>query len=127
MEYVILNISGEIYFGHIEERILGQWPEKRTDMFIIVHGEMPRFPIPIDDFKKHYGTINIIKMSNIKENKIEKALIKCLSYLADLNGSEWIKGKDIGALEMKARAKALQQVAYDALYPKQTPKSNYTP
>lgn len=31
-----------------------------------------------------------------------------LRYFADLNGSEWIKGDDPGAVDMRQRAKALQ-------------------
>lgn len=40
------------------------------------------------------------------------ALERCLSYLADLNGSEWIKGDGAGELDMKQRANALQRIAY---------------
>lgn len=39
-------------------------------------------------------------------------LQRCLSFLADLNGSQWIKGDDPGSKDMRARAKALQPLVY---------------
>jgi hypothetical protein len=36
-------------------------------------------------------------------------------YLADLNGSDWIKGDDAGSVDMRQRAKALQTLAFTAL------------
>jgi hypothetical protein len=40
---------------------------------------------------------------------------RSLTFLADLNGSDWIKGDGVGELDMKQRAKALQQLWYRAL------------
>lgn len=44
-----------------------------------------------------------------------EALSRCLSYLADLNGSQWIIGEDAGSKDMRQRAKALQQIAFDKI------------
>jgi len=52
----------------------------------------------------------------MKDNtEIVQALIRCMSYLADLNGCEWIKGDDVGSVDMKQRAFALQKMAFSAL------------
>jgi len=40
--------------------------------------------------------------------------IRALSFVADLNGSDWIKGEGAGESDMKQRAKALQQLLYNA-------------
>lgn len=42
-------------------------------------------------------------------------LNRCLSYLADLNGSDWIKGNGPGEKDMRQRAKGLQKAAINAL------------
>lgn len=42
-------------------------------------------------------------------------LDRCVRFLADLNGCEWIKGGDVGSVDMRQRAKALQQTAFAAL------------
>ena len=47
--------------------------------------------------------------------ELYKALDRVVGFLADLNGSEWIKGQDIGSLDMKQRAKGLQSFAYKTL------------
>lgn len=44
-----------------------------------------------------------------------RQLERCVSYLADLNGCEWIKGDDHGSVDMRQRAKALQSTAFAAL------------
>ena len=46
---------------------------------------------------------------------LRDALQRNLTFLADLNGSEWIEGNDPGSLDMKQRAKALQQIAYKTI------------
>lgn len=46
---------------------------------------------------------------------LQKVASRSLSFLADLNGSEWIKGDGVGELDMKQRAKALQGLLYNAL------------
>jgi len=38
-----------------------------------------------------------------------------VAYLADLNGADWIKGDDVGAMDMRQRAKAAQQIVFNAL------------
>ena len=43
------------------------------------------------------------------------ALLKTVRYLADLNGCDWIKGDDVGAVDMRQRAKALQQITFSAI------------
>lgn len=48
-------------------------------------------------------------------HELESALGSCLSYLADLNGSDWITGDHPDPKDMRQRAKALRQVAIDAL------------
>ncbi len=48
------------------------------------------------------------------ESTKDKTLLKCLSFLADLNGSEWITGDNPGTIDMRQRAKALQQLVFDA-------------
>jgi len=49
------------------------------------------------------------------DTELIAALPRCNYYLADLNGSAWIKGNDVGAADMRQRAKALQVVAWGAL------------
>lgn len=45
-----------------------------------------------------------------------EVLQRCLSFLADLNGSNWIHGTDPGSLDMKQRAKALQGLAFETIH-----------
>ena len=47
--------------------------------------------------------------------ELYNALDRVVGFLADLNGSEWIKGQDVGSLDMKQRAKGLQSFAYKTL------------
>ena len=42
-----------------------------------------------------------------------EACKRMTGYLADLNGSEWIKGDSIAAADMRQRAKALQQIGFN--------------
>lgn len=62
-EKINITINGVVIPGHIEERLLGQWPEKRTGLFVCVDDGMPHFPIPICHFQPdqkdiyQYGTI----------------------------------------------------------------------
>jgi hypothetical protein len=42
------------------------------------------------------------------------ALEACTRYLADLNGSSWINGDDPGSVDMRQRAKGLQDLAFKA-------------
>lgn len=44
-----------------------------------------------------------------------EALQKSLSFIADLNGSEWIRGDSVGAIDMRRRAKNLQGPMYRAI------------
>lgn len=45
--------------------------------------------------------------------EVRRMLGQCLRYLADLNGSEWIKGTDTGSVDMRQRAKALHRLVYE--------------
>jgi len=42
-----------------------------------------------------------------------EVLDRCLFYLSHLNGCEWIKGDGPGERDMRQRAKALQQLAFN--------------
>lgn len=44
-----------------------------------------------------------------------EALKQAVGYLADLNGSEWIKDNGPGGIDMRQRAKALQKSGYAIL------------
>lgn len=44
-----------------------------------------------------------------------KLLQRCLTFMADLNGSEWIAGNNAGSLDMKQRAKAIQSLLYQSV------------
>lgn len=71
---IIVTINGEDFMGLIEERMLGQWPDTRTGLFVLVEDDAPRFPIPICHFDQknaevfNYGTIKAInnERSNIR-------------------------------------------------------------
>jgi hypothetical protein len=54
--------------------------------------------------------------SNMSE-QMSKVLQECLSYLADLNGSNWIEGDSPGSKDMRNRAKALQEKVYKVVAP----------
>lgn len=43
------------------------------------------------------------------------ALDSCLSYLADLNGCEWIKGDDAGSIDMRQRAMHLHRKVFNVV------------
>lgn len=55
------------------------------------------------------------KMEGDVNDTLVDALSKCVRYLADLNGCEWIKGDDLAAIDMRSRAKGLQSTAFSAL------------
>jgi hypothetical protein len=42
-------------------------------------------------------------------------IARMVSYLADLNGSNWIPGNGHGEIDMRQRAKALQSIGYSHL------------
>jgi hypothetical protein len=44
-----------------------------------------------------------------------EVLARCLRFLADLNGANWIPGNGAGEVDMRQRAKALQELAFVAL------------
>ena len=47
----------------------------------------------------------------------DKELLKmALTFIADLNGSDWIKGIGAGEVDMRQRAKALQRALSDSIY-----------
>lgn len=55
---VSLIIGDEAYDGHIELRMLNQWPDERFDLFVVVDGTtLPHFPIAVSGFKENYGSI----------------------------------------------------------------------
>jgi hypothetical protein len=58
--------------------------------------------------------IKAIKLCQAADELLE-ALNRATSYLADLNGCEWIKGEDAGSADMRQRAKALQSVCFSAI------------
>jgi len=45
----------------------------------------------------------------------EPLLKETLRFMADLNGSEWIKGNGSGEVDMRQRAKSLQKQLYQAV------------
>ena len=45
---------------------------------------------------------------------------RALGFIADLNGSRWIPGKDTGAIDMRQRALSLHQQLYDRMYRSKT-------
>jgi len=52
----------------------------------------------------------------LDDNKrLAEMLGRCVSYLADLNGSNWIRGDDAGSVDMRQRAKGLQSAAFAVL------------
>lgn len=56
---LILDVSGTKYDGHIEERMLNQWPDKRSYLFVIVDNTpVPHFPIQLKNFQENYGLIS---------------------------------------------------------------------
>ena len=54
-------------------------------------------------------------------HELDQVLRKCLSYLADLNGCNWIEGDHPAHADMRQRARALQQLAAQALRVPATP------
>lgn len=46
---------------------------------------------------------------------LAEQLDRCVRFLADLNGCDWIKGDDAGSVDMRNRAKALQSTARAAI------------
>lgn len=55
---VSLIINNIAYDGHVEKRMLNQWPDERFDLFVIIENTtIPHFPISIKNFKENYGTI----------------------------------------------------------------------
>lgn len=50
-----------------------------------------------------------------KVKEVHEIAQRTLFYLADLNGSPWIKGDGTGEVDMRQRAKGLQNLLYKAL------------
>ena len=46
---------------------------------------------------------------------IAEQLDRCVRFLADLNGCNWIPGDSAGCVDMRQRAKALQRTAFAAI------------
>ncbi len=50
-----------------------------------------------------------------REKSLLVALSRCLSFLADLNGSSFIDGDDAGSIDMRQRSKELQRLAINCI------------
>lgn len=46
---------------------------------------------------------------------LQKELKKVLLFLADLNGSDWIKDDGPGGIDMRQRSKAIQKTIYELI------------
>jgi hypothetical protein len=55
----------ETYTGHIEERMLDQWPVERFALFVVIDDETPRFPIEVNSFLENYGTVCIKSINDL--------------------------------------------------------------
>lgn len=83
--------------------------------------------VDLIDMVECYGTaighLSSLMRVQLDEKRVlkttNKALVeeleKTTSYLADLNGSEWITGDGPGEIDMRQRAKILQKTSYTAL------------
>lgn len=60
---VVATVNGvhksDQYNAHIEDRMLNQWPDKRSALFVVIDSDFPHFPIRLDDFLSNYGSISI--------------------------------------------------------------------
>lgn len=86
------------------------------------------WPLTLMEFCGYYGIkISTVNWSNesdqpvppmwdiVKIAQVQDVAQRALSYLADLNGSEWIKGDGVGETDMRQRAKSLQELLYRVL------------
>lgn len=55
-------------------------------------------------------------MNTKMKTEQHKIMERVLRYLADLNGSDWIKGNDSGSIDMRQRSKNLQKILFSELY-----------
>lgn len=115
----------------------GEWVQgKRTDtkewMQIFAHDKIVAEVQPINkkgnrqqgDFDKEDANVKAIctavnstykkRLNPEAFEEVVNIAIRALSFVADLNGSDWIKGEGAGELDMKQRAKSLQQLLYNA-------------
>lgn len=76
--------------------------------------KLRRTPMPIADVSP------MLTRAADKLDSQEKLLSQVVSYLADLNGSNWIMGDDAGSIDMRQRAKALQALVNNELRTKST-------
>ncbi len=84
-----------------------------TAPFTHIRIEPVSFPLG-KDFEKNADEANRQERIARAAPQLLEALEKMTRYLADLNGSEWIKGENTGAMDMRQRAKALQGIAFKA-------------
>ena len=64
----------------------------------------------------HYKVVEAIDSdASDADAEIKRQLRLCVRYLADLNGCDWIKGDDPGSVDMRQRAKSLQETAFAAM------------
>lgn len=54
-----------------------------------------------------------MQTTKTKEEDLMDVALKALSFIADLNGYQWIKGNSRGEVDMRQRAKALQHSLYN--------------
>lgn len=50
-----------------------------------------------------------------RERSLLAVVARCINYIADLNGSQWIDGDDSGSEDMRQRARALQRIAFQCI------------
>lgn len=75
---ILVSIGGVSYNGHIEKRMIGQWPQNKSFLYVVLDSRKAFFPIEVTDFVKNYGTIKKNKsMSKIKEYKGYRITLKC--------------------------------------------------
>jgi hypothetical protein len=87
-------------------------------------------PAGVENTKLHYPQTGETKgretMADLMDNEASRSLtdrerellvtlVRCLRYLADLNGSNWIDGDNVGSIDMRQRAKALQRLAKNTI------------
>ena len=94
----------------------GPWTAKVIDT---IYGE-PAYWHIVQTGKN--GVIGDVQSANFADARLIAAapdlvsqLQQCVRYLADLNGSQWIKGTDAGSIDMRQRAIALQKMAFSAI------------
>jgi len=65
---VIATVGKDQHECHIEERFTGKSPSKKKALYVCFDG-FPRPPIPLENFLKFYGTLQLIENEQQTENK----------------------------------------------------------